>query len=223
MALSLDGTPQSGAQAGGTTIVTPTLSTSVGFGNVVAVVATNAASIVSVTGSGLTFGVRLSIGPTSGPAILATYVAPYTSNISTAITATVGTSAVYGQMIVFAIGGSATSSQFDPGVGIPASSTNGTSTITTGNANDFVFSSNGLSTSTGTQGAGWTLIASAGFLLCEYQIVSSTGSFTGTDGGAATNASIIDAIVQGAFIAPDPGTIGRSGLIRVARPGWRWT
>ena len=54
MALALDGTPVTGAQSGGNTIVTSSLTTSNGSGNIVVAIATNAASISSVTAAGLT-------------------------------------------------------------------------------------------------------------------------------------------------------------------------
>jgi hypothetical protein len=223
MALALDGTPVNGSQGSGTTAVTGTLSTSNGSGNIVIAIASNAGPVVSVAASGLSFAQRLTITGTQGPALLAVYTAVYTTNFSGAITVTMTVANQYSEVIAWGVSGSPATAQFDTGAGIPGSSTSTTSPITTTNPNDFVYSVNALSATTDTPGAGWTLIATTGFLLCEYQIVSSTGTFTGTTGGGLTQGSIIDAIVAGAQATPDPGTIGRSGIIRVAKQGWRWT
>ena len=109
MALALDGTPVTGSQGAGNTAVTGTLTTANGSGNIVVAIASNAASITSVTATGLSFTNRKTITGTSGAAILAEYTAPYTSNFSGTITVTFGTSTVYGQVCAFAISGSPTS------------------------------------------------------------------------------------------------------------------
>lgn len=194
MALSLDGTPVTGANVTGT-FATGTLTTSAGFGQIVVAIATNAASVSSVTATGLVFTQR-GAGWTSGfgTATGQEWVAPYTSNFSGVITITLSSN-VYGQACAWAIGGANTNTPFDSNVSLPAISASSTATGTTSNANDFVYAI-AASTSTDTPGAGWTLVASASSLTVEYQIVSATGSFTSNTGSGPVG-SIVDAIIQG--------------------------
>lgn len=199
MALSLDGTPLAASAGGTSTAVTGTFTTSAGSGVIIAGCATNAASITSVTASGLTFTARKTLTPTNGPTVLAVYTAPYTSNFSGAVTMTQASAGPYGEIIVFAAGGADTAPGFDGNASVPGSSSSTTSSETTSNANDFVYSVNGLNQATDTAGTGWTIAASANFLLAQYQIVSATGTFTSaTATGGATQGSIIDAIKQAA-------------------------
>jgi hypothetical protein len=185
--LSLDGTPVTATGSGATTTL-PGFSTAAGSGEIVVAIITNAASVTSVTAPGLTFTLRSSYTGGAGASVGAVFTAPYTSNFSGTVTVTVASSS-FAQATVFAIGSATTGDTGGP----VAKPSGGAASITTTNANDFVFASMALSTSTGTVGAGWTQIANANFMLVEFQIVSSTGTFTGTLGTGTPQGTIIDA------------------------------
>jgi hypothetical protein len=200
MALSLDpATPPAPTSASPSlTLTSNTLTTITGSGLIVAAVTSNQfAGIASVTAPGLTFALREQITGTGGLNCISIWTAPYTSNFSGVITATqVDSGAIV--MWVWGVGGAATSSSFDTGAGIPGSSkTAALPSITTTNANDFVYSVNSLDTATDTAGSGWTLLTPAtGFTLIQFQITSATGTFSPTTGTSDnTNGSVIDAIV----------------------------
>lgn len=197
MSLSLDGTPVAAGQSS-TTITLTGFTTTAGSGEIVVCILSNAASVVSVTATGLTFTARNAYSGGFGFSIGAVYTAPYTTNFSGTITVTLA-SATGGRGVVFAVGGANTSTPFDSG-GPQNNNGTGAPSITTTNANDFVYTSTNTSLTTTTAGTGWTLISSAGGMLVEYQIVSATGTYTTTIGGGTLQGSIIDAIVQGVIV-----------------------
>jgi hypothetical protein len=186
---SLDGTPVT-ATASGTTITLAGFSTAAGAGEVVVPVTTNATGVSSVAAPGLTFTLRSSYTGGAGASVGAVFVAPYTSNFSGTVTVTLASSA-FGVATVFAIGGATTG---DAGAPV-AKASGGAASLTTTNANDFVYASISLPTSTGTQGAGWTPLPGSNnnFMLIEYQIVSATGTFSGTLGTGTPQGTIMDA------------------------------
>lgn len=193
MTIARDGAAVS-ANASTGTVVTSTLTTSNGSGEIVVAIGSNAASITSVTAVGLTFTLRAGPVSTFGWNIMSEYVAPYTTNFSGVITVVV-VSAAATSVIAQAYSGVPTSAPFD---GTAATSTNPPASKTTTNANDVVISINSLSSSAGSAGSGWTLVANPAFLLMQDQIVSSTGTFTGNDSGSLTNGNIVDAMVAAA-------------------------
>ena len=196
MALSLDGTPQTLSQ-GATTVVFSTFTTTAGSGQVVVCILSNAASVTSVTATGLTFTARTSYTGGFGYNCGAVYTAPYTVNFSGVVTVTLASSTA-GQCTLFAIGGAdTTGTPGDSGGPVNNSGTTAPS-VTTTNANDFVYTSTNSTVATPTPGTGWTLIAGAGSMLVEYQIVSATGTYTTSQGSGTLQGSIIDAIKQGA-------------------------
>jgi hypothetical protein len=184
--LALDGSTTGNGGSG--TVTTGTLGTTGGSGEILVTIASNATTVSSVAAGALTCTSRSSVGPTFGYNLLAVYGCPYSTNYSGTITVVVG-SASSTEVVAFGVKSATT---FDTGG--PATSTNPPASITTTHATDFVYSLNSLSTTTDTAGSGWTLIASASFALVQYQIASSTGTFTGNTGGGNTNGNIIDAI-----------------------------
>jgi hypothetical protein len=177
-----------------------TLSTTATSGRVFVVVENNGTNVSSVTGGGLTFTGRLqwSNGAVCGTTsdCLSVFSAPFSSALSSA-TLTVNNSNSSGFMTIdaFAVSGQ---NGFDTDASLPAGGTTSPVVISTGNANDMLlcfyrFSS----TSTPTEGAGFTKISGADFLLTEYKKVTATqSSFScpiGT-GNTDENAGIGDAV-----------------------------
>jgi len=106
----------------------------------------------------------------------------YSTGILTADTITVnfvGTSSFY-SVVVFGINGVPSSSQLDSNGALPGTTNTASTplTLTTSNANDFLFACYSQSSNTTvTAGSGWTAIAAqANFQFCEYQIVTTTQS-----------------------------------------------
>lgn len=190
MALSLDG--EGTANAGAGTSVSVPLTTTTGSGVIVVLYIGNAAPAASnpVTGAGLSFTNRFSTS--SGGNFFAEYTAPYTSNFSGNITVTASAS-TFLTSLAFGIGGAATSSFFDANGSLPGTAGSGNTTISTSNANDFIFGFN--VNNAGAPGAPWTLIdatAQSNFLQASYRIESTTQTnitYPATGGGG------MDAIV----------------------------
>ena len=221
MALALDGTPVH--VTGATSPVTSgTFTTANGSGVIIVAITSNATSITGVTATGLTFSARKQIGPTSGASRVQTWEAPYSTNFSGTIQIAMGSNATT-TADIFAVSGCPTASFHDTGAGIPGSSTSGNSTITTTNANDFVYFLVTNSTTNGTAGATWNQIGpGSNFQVAAYQIVAATGTFTTALATGTSRGSIIDAIIASA--APtDPGTVGMIGITRLGSIDWRWT
>lgn len=240
MTLSLDGS-NSGNLGAGVSVMTLALTLSQPSGQAIVLSGTNNASIVSMTAPGLTFAQRQATGSTFGWNNILEWVAPYSAPFSGNVTITFsGTSASV--VHAFGIGGS----DVTAGVSNPPFDqtpapfvTNGAPSITTVNANDFVFAAIGGG-ATDTAGSGWTLLFStnvgAGFLTSQYRIASATGTFSGATGSGslADSGGIIDALIQGAGGGGD--TFANNGSIKFMRdkvggllkpvrkllvPGWR--
>jgi hypothetical protein len=207
MSIALDGTPVSGIISGAaaTTVVSGALTTTGSSDVVIALVGVNNASnsqvtVSSVAGAGLTWTKR------AGQFFLdsgnfdyidyelwyATTTSPITAQ---AITATLTAASVGGVIQVFAVSGANTSTPFDPAsTSFKTNQTTTTdtpqTTITTTNANDFIFAAifdgSGTPTSWTTQASFTTLGNVNGFAgspnftqaheQAEYQIVSATQS-----------------------------------------------
>lgn len=191
--LALDGSASINSS---TTPQTIALTTTGGSGVIVVAIITNG-NISTVTASGLTFTLR---GPfVSGTAAnVYEYTAPYSVNFSGNITVTMSSN-IFTTSTVFGISGAKTSSFFDANGAVPTTATSGNVSISTSNANDFIFATYATGSGSPTAGAGWTQINGSNFQLVEYQIVSATQSglaATFTSGGPG-GGGIIDAIVQG--------------------------
>jgi hypothetical protein len=199
MALSLD--YNSGSVNNSTGTLTATVTTTAGSGVIVVAIISNASAVTSVTAPGLTFTSRIAV--TSNPPDYGyEYTAPYTTNQSGTVVTVVMNAASFTTIDVFAIGGAATSSFFDPNVSLPGSAINLTGTtagpaFSTTNANDFIFNFGIPGAGTETAGSGWTLLSGANFGYFQYQIVSSTQSSItptkGTSNGAQV--AIVDAVI----------------------------
>lgn len=190
MALSLDG--HGSTNTGSGTSVAVSLTTTTNSGVIVVLYVANLAPAASnpVTATGLTFTNRLSTN--SGGNFIAEYTAPYSANFSGNITVSAsGTTFITG--LAFGIGGAATSSFFDSNASLPGISSSGSVTVSTSNANDFIF---GFGVNGNGTPGGWTTIDSAAnsnFCANGYQIVSTTQTnlvFT------STGISAVDAIIQ---------------------------
>ncbi len=115
-----------------------------------------------------------------------------------AITVNFSGTASYADLNAFGISGANTFSPFDTSV--PATAATSTGTITTSNANDFVFAAYRFSTdATPSAGSSWTAInASGGYYLSEYQITSATQTgLVATASTADENGGIVDAVQAG--------------------------
>jgi hypothetical protein len=104
--------------------------------------------------------------------------------------------------------------RFDKNVSVPATPTASTGTITTSNADDFIFAGYRFS-NTETPGAGseWTAInASGGYYLSEYQTVSATQiGLVATASSTDQNGGIVDAIVQAGATSTSAAVIVDAG------------
>ena len=190
--LSLDGSNHN-AGSGATVVVS--LTTTTGSGVIVVAANTNAASVSNVTAAGLSFVQRTSITGISGTTIT-NWTAPYSSNFSGNITVTPASSA-FTAVTAFGIGGAPSTSYFDPNGSLPVESTGTILSITTSNANDFIFANYATSNASSTAGSGFAAIsAAANFQLVEYVIVSTTQSgLSAGMGGSTPNGGILDAIL----------------------------
>ncbi len=99
----------------------------------------------------------------------------------------------------FAISGANTSAPFDTNASVPATPASSTGSVTTNNANDFIFAGYSFSSDANPgAGSGWTAINSSGYnFLSEYQIVSATqAGLVATASSGDENGGIVDAVVQ---------------------------
>src|SRR4029077_20110557 len=79
--------------------------------------------------------------------------------------------ASYVDLNAFGISGANTSSPFDSNLSLPATPADSLGTVTTSNANDFIFAAYRSLDPTPSAGSGWTAInASGGYYLSEYQV-----------------------------------------------------
>lgn len=195
--LSLDGSNANNVVGGTSQTITLTTTKTNDIIVVCAVAGSSTVSGVSDT-SGLTWTHR-GTNTTSGQR-LETWWALATGTLSgDTITITYGASNTY-EVIVFAVNGAHTAGPWDTNAGLPATSGfAGAPSISTSNANDFIFGyitgASGLS-----PGAGWTTLKLFSFSFTEYQIVSSTqsGLSANYSGGSGTvQSGIGDAIIAG--------------------------
>jgi hypothetical protein len=219
VALALDGTPVHVSNSTGT-LTTATFTTTGGSGVIIVGIGSNAASITSVTATGLTFTNLHTIVGSGGSNVVGCYTAPYTSNFSGTIQVVVA-SASFGVVDVFAVTGCPTTSFFDPNVSLPAVSTGSTASGTTTNANDFVFFVGTNSATGGTAGTGWNTVGGTNFQVCGWKIVSAAGAQAVSFATGTCRGSILDAVVQA--VITDPGTVGMTGITRLGSTDWRWT
>jgi hypothetical protein len=194
--LSLDGSGEGTNNS--TTSFTIPLTTTKAPGVIVVGFSSGIDTVSSVTASGLTFTKR--VGPVAGTGNnLYEYAAPYSSNFSGNITiANSGTSFASG--IAFGVSGAPSSSYFDPNVSLPATTTTAAApTGTTTTANDIVFVFVSLMVNTVTPGSGWSRVTgtdSTNYILAQYQLPASAGSYTGNVSvNSDINGSILDAII----------------------------
>lgn len=187
--LALDG--NSGGINNSTGTLVAALTTVNGSGVIVVGVITNG-SVSTITASGLTFTKR---GTTvvTGTANVEQWTASYTTNFSGNITVTMAT-AVFTTVNAWGVSGTKSSSFFDAGG--PATSTTTNPSITTTNANDFIYA---VMTSGGSASAAapWILLSGANFGLFMYQIVSATGTYTPAESVGASSGGIVDALQRG--------------------------
>lgn len=171
------------------------LTTVNGSGLIVAAILTNAASVTSVTGTGLTFTQRSGGSVTTGGgSFLTIYTSPYSSNFNSNVIITPASSS-FTTVTAFGISGLA-ASPFDSGGPVTSASTN--TSITTANANDFVFFNSSAAGASPTVGGGWTQLSGAsGFQLVGYQLVSVTGTYTSSFSSSSCTGTVIDAVKKG--------------------------
>lgn len=190
MAFALDGS-NTGNNSTGTVVVS--LTTTGGSGVIVVAIITNAASVTSVTASGLTFTERPGGGFNGAGALVSNWEAPHAANFSGNITVVVA-SASFTTVSPFGISAAATSSSFDANVSLPATSASGEFSGTTSNASDFVFFNIVTTVANPTAGGAWSLINGSNFQCVAYQIVAATNTFTTSTSGS--NGGIMDALKQ---------------------------
>ena len=138
-----------------------------------------------------------------------------------AITVNFTGTASYADLNAFGISGANTSSPFDSDVPAPVTSATSTGTVTTGNANDFVFAGYRFASDTNpVAGTSWTAInASGGYYLSEYQITSATqAGLVATASTADENGGIVDAVRAASSptsissIVASPGSVTANGI-----------
>jgi FecR protein len=159
-------------------------------------IALNGTTVSSVTDTaGLQWHLRAVAGTANQPIYEYYAIAPNALSADVIAVSFVST-ATYVDMNAFGVSGANTSSPFDGNASVPASTTS-TGSITTSNADDFIFAGYrfGLN-ATPTVGSGWTAInASGDYYLSEYQIVSTTqAGLVATASSADENGGIVDAI-----------------------------
>jgi hypothetical protein len=195
MSLSLDG--QSTQNHSTTTPVTLSLTTTGGPGIIyVAIISNNSVGIpTSVTSPDipdLAFRDQSTGGTNRTELWWGTYSGPLTATI------TIATGSAYTTAVAFGVSGAKTVSPFDTNASVPAKSgSSALASISTDNANDFIFANYIPSGDPESAGAGWTMIGDGhNFQLVEYQIVSATQTSlqatmnSGSNGGSG----IMDAV-----------------------------
>lgn len=190
---SLDGTPQFAQNFFGTSAASGTLTTTAGSGVIhVAVNANGTVTIPVPTAPGLTFTQRSTT--TNSGVRVSTFTAPYATNFSGVVTVTCSGTGSFLQASVIAVGNGGA---FDANASVPNVVGSGDPTITTSNANDFLIYAAATTGSNPAGSTGFTAPFTAVFnnFMVQFQIVTSTGTFTPTlsSGGPAVGA-ILDAI-----------------------------
>ena len=185
-----------------------TLTTSSANDVIILDIVQNGTTVSSVTdAAGLVWHQRAVAGA-GGQTIYEYYAIAPNALSSDPITVTFAGTPFYTDLNAFAVSGANTSSPFDSNVSVPASPATSTGSISTSNANDFIFAGYRFGGNvTPTAGAGWTAInASGGYYLSEYQIVSATqAGLVATASSADEYGGIVDAIVQGTAPATTGG------------------
>lgn len=248
MALALDGTPQSGSTSGAATATVVTSSALVTTGTndvIVALIAisdgTNARTVSSVSGGGLTWAKRSGISGTNSSFAhgdLEVWYATTTSTFNSTVTANLSGTAEEIVIVAFAASGANTTTPFDVNASLPATNSNLTgtasdpaATISTTNANCFLFAA-GNDTG-GTWNGGSAPTAPSGFTRAAfisgfsgspnfwpndedgvYKIVSSTqSSLAITWGTTASNWFAIGDAIQAASAGGSTPTLPRRNII----------
>jgi hypothetical protein len=212
MTLALDGTPTHNSSSGtSATVACPTTSNPTDVLILFSEInngSTTASSITSVTdNSGVTapWARRANLFDSAGRQFEEWYTKTTGTLSGKTITVNYAVSTSFASLGVVAISGANTSSPFDSHAGLPVTLRDIASdplSISTSNANDFIVGSFRMnSTSTPTQGSGWTKDVGADYLLIEHQIASSAQtnlSVTIGTGVGDSNAGIADAIAAAA-------------------------
>jgi hypothetical protein len=163
--------------------------------------------------------------PNANAAYITTFTIPFTSaRTNEAITATItGTTSTFTVLDVWEVTGADTSaSPWDSHSGLPVIGTTDPLSISTTNANDFVFGFFATAQTSPTAGSGWTLISGANFQCCEYQIVSATQSALSvsmTTGSGSAHTGIADALIAAVPVVCQPGSLAMMGV--GCSLGWR--
>lgn len=203
--IALDGVGSFNEQGSGANI-TSTLTTTGGSGVAVFFSVTNATSGNSnVTSPNLTWTKQTAINDGSNN-VIDYWTAPYSSNLSSEVITAATEFGLPASAVSFGISGVRTAGPYDTGTRPTTSITSSNAAITIANSPDFVF---GLLAGTNVTlpsgaGSGWTVAGSGPFgssvsyrLLVLYQVASSTGAYTPTQGSGTTTMSVTDAIRQG--------------------------
>lgn len=204
MALSLD---SSATLLFNGTPGTITLSTSNSNDIIIVAAFLNGGPITSVTSANLTFTLRVRIlDSAGGDQYVEEWYAVASSPLSSEVITINGTvNGSYLEAVAFAISGANTSTIWDSNVSVPASNSTSTLlTVSTTNANDFIYAIYGY-ISSGSPGSGWTQIGTGTYLFVEYQIVSSTqSSLQGTVTGGTSRGGMMDAVIQAGAAPSEP-------------------
>jgi hypothetical protein len=172
--LSIDGTPEVSSQASGNSSVTFTWSNANDV--LVALIGDNIGTdTLNASGAGLSWTAALN--NTAGNTVAVAYAIAATAQSSQTISSTGVTG--FSNILVFAVHGANISSPFDGSI---ATGTSVPGSITTSNAHDLIFASTQSNLSADSN---YTLLAAANYLMGEYRVVSSTGTYSAalTGGG----------------------------------------
>jgi hypothetical protein len=197
--MALDGKVHGNFVSGSST--TLSLTTANANDVIIAAVTVNGTTVSSISSGHLNFTLRKREQVSGGSYYLDVWyaVAPVALSAE-AITVTLSGSSAYCTVDIFGVSGANTSAIFDSNSSLPTAVQSGDVTLSTSNANDFIFGAYRFaSTPSPTAGAGWTQISGANYQLVEYQIASAVQSkldvVIGT-GSGNDNAGIGDAIMH---------------------------
>lgn len=209
---ALDGSAQ-GTWSAGTTF-TVTLTTTSTNDVIIVNVASNTNAPSSVTdAAGLTWNLRTSVTNTN---FIHEYYATSSGTLTgDVITINYGAAPSYAAATAFGISGANTSSPFDANAALPGTSTSGNPTITTSNANDFLFClyrGDNITLGPTTPFIG---IIDNNYQMSEYEVVSATqAALSCAHTTGAINGAIGDAVVQA---SSGGGTIHMLPLLGVGK------
>ena len=202
-----------------TAIGSVTLTTTRANDVIILEIAQNGTTVTSVSDTaGLTWHQRAVLDPASNPSYEYYAIAPNVLSGDT-IDVNYAKTPFLEYENAFGISGANTTSPFDPNLSSPVTTTSSPASLTTTNANDFVFASyvDGASPAFPSPGSGWTAIDTAFSFQSEYQVVSSpqTG-LVATTAETGSETGFVDAVVAASASSTPTLTLNDGGTATYA-------